>query len=134
MAPKGFVVVTLAFHREGRGWVGVCEELGTSAYGRTLDRTRVELEDLVLLHLNTLEQEGEHERFFAENGMRFYRDEPPQEVSVRPTEVKPGGSSAEDLPYLLPLTYPFPFPVAPAARKRRRTAFGTRRHKNVLVQ
>ena len=86
----GFVVLTLAFHREGKVWVGECRELGTSTYARTLDRAKEELREMVLLHLNALEQEGEREYFFKKHNIRFYTDRPTkitidQKVSVEDT-------------------------------------------------
>ncbi|MBI4318651.1 MAG: hypothetical protein HY675_09190 [Chloroflexi bacterium] len=39
--------------------------------------------ELVELHLNTLEEAGERERFFAEHNIKFYTDESP------PSQVRP---------------------------------------------
>lgn len=121
-APAGFITLTFAFQREGRTWVGTCEELGTSAYGRTLERANEELEDLVLLHLNTLEQEGERERFFRENSIPFYTDKPPTKVEVSPSTVTDFNGQEGGLRYLLPRTVPIPFPRLPMNQRRRSTA------------
>jgi len=77
---QGFVVLTLRFWQENRRWVGECVELGTSTYGRTLRQAHDELKELVLLHLNSLEQLGERERFFREHNIKFYTDSAPVEV------------------------------------------------------
>ena len=74
MPADGFVILTLAFRQDGRRWTGECLELGTATYGRTLKQTRDELNELVMLHLNALEDVGERERFFEQHGIRFYRD------------------------------------------------------------
>ena len=101
---RGFVVLTLAFQREGRRWLGRCLELGTSTYGRSLDRTHAELVELVELHLNALEDVGERERFFSEHDISPYTS------GTAPTEVRPrvplGGE------YYL---HPHQFPVTLAA-------------------
>lgn len=79
----GFVILTLAFRKEGRVWVGTCLELGTSTYARSFERVRDELVEMVDLHLNALEDLGERERFFQEQGIRFYTgQERPVESSV----------------------------------------------------
>lgn len=72
----GYIVVTLAFHREGSVWVGVCKELSSSTYGRTLEQANSELLELVILHLNALETEGEREHFFEKHGIKVYPDKP----------------------------------------------------------
>ncbi len=82
MPTKGFVVLTLRFWTEGKRWVGECVELGTSTFGRSLPQTHDELKELVLLHLNTLEDTGERERFFQEHGIRLYPDTVPAEVQT----------------------------------------------------
>jgi predicted RNase H-like HicB family nuclease len=68
----GYVILTCKYHKEDRNWVGVCEELGTSTFGRTLDEAQKRLNDAIKLHLNTLDDVGEGERFFRENGIKFY--------------------------------------------------------------
>jgi hypothetical protein len=80
---RGFVVLTLAFQRDGRRWLGRCLEIGTSTYGRTLEQTHAELVELVELHLNALEDVGERERFFAEHSISLFTS-----VTI-PTEVRP---------------------------------------------
>lgn len=75
MPAQGFVILTLAFRQDGRRWTGECLELGTATYARTLKQAQDELAELVTLHLNSLEDVGECERFFKEQGIRFYRDD-----------------------------------------------------------
>jgi len=110
IAAEGFVVVTLAFHREGKTWVGVCQELGTSTYGRTLSLASAELEDMVLLHLNALEQEGEQERFFEKHGIQFY--------ATKPTEVTVQQPLPIDDTFFQPRTFPISRPPTPVATSR----------------
>ncbi len=63
------MTLTLRYTREEGKWVGVCIELGTSTFGRNFERVAADLEALVEEHLNLLEEAGERERFFAENGI-----------------------------------------------------------------
>lgn len=67
-----YVVLTCEYRKEGRKWVGTCQELGTSTFGRKLDEARCRLEEAVELHLETLEQVGERERFFREHQIPVY--------------------------------------------------------------
>ena len=62
----GYVTLTLTYERGGNQWVGICLELGTSTYSRTLKQCQLELEELVVDHLNVLEEIGERESFFDE--------------------------------------------------------------------
>lgn len=80
MTVKGFVILTLAFHKEGKNWVGECLELGTSTYGRIFRKAHDELIEMIALHLNELEATGERSRFFREHGIKLYTDDVPTEV------------------------------------------------------
>jgi hypothetical protein len=73
---RGFAVLTLEFHKEGRLWVGECRELGTATDGRSLDSVERELVKLAVLHLDGLEDIGERERVFRERGIKLYTDQP----------------------------------------------------------
>lgn len=73
---EGYVILTLSFHQEGRRWLGECVELGTATHGANLAQTMRELKELVLLHINELEDVGERPRFFAEHGITLYPAQP----------------------------------------------------------
>ena len=51
---QGYAVLTCSFHKEGRTWVGVCNELGTSAYAPRLEQARDQLLEAILLHLDAI--------------------------------------------------------------------------------
>jgi predicted RNase H-like HicB family nuclease len=72
----GYIIITFSFHKEGNRWVGRCNELTPSAFARTLKEAEERLKKLVQLHLNGLEDLGERERFFRENGITFYTNKP----------------------------------------------------------
>jgi len=81
MRRSGYIAVTLKFKKEGRRWTALCEELGTASYGRSLPEAETRIKEAVLLHLNTLEEVGECERFLRKHGIRFYQRKPqPQEI------------------------------------------------------
>jgi len=73
---RGFVSLTLEFHKEKKQWVGTCLELGTSTFNRSFPETNKQLQELVILHLNALEETGERERFFKENDIVIYPAKP----------------------------------------------------------
>jgi hypothetical protein len=79
---EGYVILRLEFHQEGRRWLGECVELGTATHGANLAQVQRELKDLVILHLNELEDVGERPRFFAEHGITLYPVQP-QWVQLR---------------------------------------------------
>ena len=80
---KGYVILTCKFHKEDNQWVGICQELGTSDFGSTLDEARDRLAEAITLHLNALEDAGEREQFIKENNIQFYIHKPSKiKVSV----------------------------------------------------
>ena len=87
--PDVYITLTLEFQKEGRRWVGVCQELGTSTYSRSLPEVEEQLREAVWLHLNTLEDIGERTRFFKEHGIKIYPIKPKSEtIKIPPTSRK----------------------------------------------
>ncbi len=82
MATKGYVVLTAKFRREGRRWTAYCEELGTATFGRSLPEAERKIKEAVVLHLNTLEDVGERERFFKEYNIPFYHTKPTRDINI----------------------------------------------------
>lgn len=74
--PTAFIELTLIFKQEENLWTAECEELGTAAFGDTFEEAHEALEDLVTLHLNTLEDVGECDRFMKEQGIKIHRTYP----------------------------------------------------------
>ena len=79
------VILHYQFTREGNKWVGTCLELSTSTYARSKRKTEEALYELVLEHLNLLEESGERPRFFDEWGIKLVI--PP--VESDPTAARP---------------------------------------------
>ena len=73
---EGYVVLTYKFNREGKRYTAYCEELGKATFGRSLKEAEARLEEAVGLHLNTLEELGERDRFFRENNIKFLKTKP----------------------------------------------------------
>ena len=82
MKTRGYVVLTLQFHKQGTRWVGQCDELGTATFGRSLPEADQRLKEAVFLHLNTLEGVGERERFFKENNIQLHLEKPRDSITV----------------------------------------------------
>lgn len=110
----GYVVLTLEFRKDPHGWAGVCRELGTATDGRSLDRVRTELAELVLLTLNGLEDLGDRERVFAERGITLYLERPPAELPAQMPVDRDGGDD-DVLVQLRALPIVSPTPPTPAA-------------------
>jgi predicted RNase H-like HicB family nuclease len=77
-----YVIFTLKFQKQGRRWTAYCEELGTATFGRSLPEADQRLKEAILLHLNTLEDVGERERFFKENNIEIFHGRPRANVTV----------------------------------------------------
>lgn len=82
VATAGYVVLTFRFRKVGRRWTAYCEELGTATFGRSLPEADKKLKEVVLLHLNTLEEVGERTRFFKEQDIEFYHTKPKKDITV----------------------------------------------------
>lgn len=79
-----YIALTMEFRKEGDVWTGMCTELGTAADGDTFEEAVAALEEMVTLHLNTLEDVDECERFLKEHGVRIHNTKPrtPGRISV----------------------------------------------------
>lgn len=82
MKGEGYVVLTFRFHKENRRWSAYCQELGTATFAFSLPKAAKRLEEAVELHLNTLEDVGERERFFREHNIKFHHIKPRNNVRV----------------------------------------------------
>jgi predicted RNase H-like HicB family nuclease len=82
VATAGYVVLTLKFRKVGRRWTAYCEELGTATFGRSLSEADKKLKEAVLLHLNTLEEVGERDRFFEEHNIEIHSTKPKKDVTI----------------------------------------------------
>ncbi|MFA5308707.1 MAG: hypothetical protein WC370_04375 [Dehalococcoidales bacterium] len=82
MKTRGYVVLTLKFHKQGKRWTALCEELGTATFGRSLPEADQRIKEAVLLHLNTLDDVGERERFFKEHDIQVHQDKPQEDITV----------------------------------------------------
>ena len=72
-------VFTLSFEygEETHQWVGVCPELGTSAFANNLDQVRSELREAVELQLNELGRLTEIQDYLVENHVHIVPIGPP---------------------------------------------------------
>ena len=61
------IAVTCTYSREGNQWVGICDELGTSAFADTLERARIELQEAIQLQLNEVERIADLKDYLADN-------------------------------------------------------------------
>ena len=77
-----YIILTFKFRREGKRWTAYCEELGTATFGRSLSDAEKKLEEAVSLHLDTLEDVGERERFLTENNITVHPTRPTREISL----------------------------------------------------
>lgn len=85
-----FVVLTFQFQKEeDNRWTAECMELGTATYADNLDQAHKELVELVELHLNSLEEVNERERFFQEHNIQMYTIEPKSTTTIQaPTDPR----------------------------------------------
>lgn len=83
MHHKQFIILTIFFEKEDDGrWTAQCKELGTSTFGDSLEEAKTCIEEAMLLHLNTLEDVKERERFFKENNIEIHTELIQNEISI----------------------------------------------------
>ena len=61
------ITLTCTYTREGDQWVGICDELGTSAFADSLEQTRIETQEAVQLQLNEVERITDILGYLADN-------------------------------------------------------------------
>ncbi len=83
MSTRVRTVVTFEFRREADQWLGECLELGTATFGASVDEVAEELADLVALHLQSLQDADELERFFENHKIPLFLHHAPDEVPRR---------------------------------------------------
>lgn len=98
---SGYIIVTFKFRREGNKWTALCEELGTSTFGRSIPEAHKKLKEAVLLNLDTLEELGERERFFDKHNINFHSHKP------KKNDIKISGLLDTDT-YVRAHIYPIP--------------------------
>lgn len=65
--PDYSIALTCTYSLEVGQWVGICTELGTSAFAETLEQARAELQEAVQLQLNEVEGLTDVQSYLAEN-------------------------------------------------------------------
>ena len=80
-----YITVTIAIEEADSQYAARCVELGTASCGDTLDEAFENIKEAVIVDLNALEEAGEREQFFKEQGI----------------EIKQG--IAEDVPLVKPV-------------------------------
>lgn len=70
--PDYISVLTFEYQQEAGQWVGLCLELGTSAFAATLEQTRQELHEAVGLQLNELEHLTEVRDYLAAQHVQIF--------------------------------------------------------------
>jgi len=78
-----YITVTIIFEEEKDGrWTAECKELGTATFGNSLQEAKEFIEEAIELNLNSLERNGQIERFFKENGIVMIKEKPRRNHNV----------------------------------------------------
>lgn len=77
-----YVRLTVVFEKQNDDrWTANCKELGTATFGESFQDAVEKIEEAICLHLNTLEEVGERERFLKENNIALH-NEPTSSVRI----------------------------------------------------
>ncbi|MFQ5864556.1 MAG: type II toxin-antitoxin system HicB family antitoxin [bacterium] len=89
MSTQYYSRLTVIFEKQDDGrWTATCGELGTATFGNSLQDAQNKIGEAICLHLNTLEDVGERERFLKENNITLY-DKSPKSVRINvPTDPR----------------------------------------------
>jgi predicted RNase H-like HicB family nuclease len=83
-----YIFLTIILEKEeSNRWTAECKELGTATFGNSIEDARHKIEEAIGLHLNTLEEVGERERFFKEHKIKLHTKQPDSikvDVSTNP--------------------------------------------------
>jgi predicted RNase H-like HicB family nuclease len=82
-----YIILTAVYKRDQGVWTAECQELGTATFGDTFEEAEADLREAIELHLGTLEDAGECERFLRKHNIRIYSEIPHKvvtELPVRP--------------------------------------------------
>ena len=79
---RRYIELTFEFKQEADQWAGLCKELGTASCGDSLDEAHEALREMVVLHLNSLEEVGERANFFSKHGIHVQRGKPKNSAPV----------------------------------------------------
>ena len=71
-----YIRLTVVFKQEEDVWTAECSELGTATFGNTFEEAHENIQEAVCLHLNTLEDVGEIEKFFRDNKIEVFTRKP----------------------------------------------------------
>lgn len=83
MKGAGYIILKIRVVDEDGRLVAYCDELGVSAFAKSLNDLHERMQDLIKCHLNALEIAGIRDRVFKENGIRFYISRPEQkDISI----------------------------------------------------
>jgi predicted RNase H-like HicB family nuclease len=79
----GYFILTSVAERDGDGYVAACLELGAVASGDSIEEAFENLEKAVWEQLKALEEAGQRERVFRENGVQVVPSIDDAEVSTK---------------------------------------------------
>lgn len=105
-----YIRLTSIFQKEENGtWTAECKELGTATFGDSFEDAEMKLQEAIELHLNTLEEIGERERFFTENKIKIYTVKPPKSIRIDfPIDPNANITPSFSNTIVMPSLYPIP--------------------------
>lgn len=68
-----FIIVTHVITKENKMYSVECQELGIYSQGKTVEEAQENIEDAVMLYLNTIEELGMRKSIFKEKNIKVYK-------------------------------------------------------------
>lgn len=83
-----YAILTVSITKEDGQWAALCDELGTTAVGDTLDEAVKAIREMVILDLNSMEELGMRADFFKKHGIALHRTQPSRPPKRRTVSVR----------------------------------------------
>ncbi len=72
-----FFIINVMFQEdEKKRWTAECLEFGTATFGNTLKQAKERINEAIELHVNSLDEVGELERFITRHKIKVFRKTP----------------------------------------------------------
>ena len=101
----GYIEVTIRFFEEEGQWTAQCVELGTATCADSLEEAEEAIVEMVLLHLNALEDIGTCHEFLKQHGVRFHKGSADRKSRRKDVRLRVGEfGSRKRIPFPKPQT------------------------------
>jgi len=83
MQYESYIILAIYIYQEkDERWTAECPDLGTATFGDTIEEVDEEIEEMIKLHIQTLADVGELEKYLSEKNIKIYKKRLPQKIPL----------------------------------------------------